>query len=204
MNTQIETNNNQTTFHQMNGDDISLELYTYADVYYAKDKLQEILKTSIFKISIFKEGSEEELKYDDEFHSDIKYYLMIRDDLNLDDIRDFMTRRIVADMDEFIENPSDNFYLFTEECRTEHLKEEYEDEEWIQELDPEDLNEEAIKKYYDYDEMIRDYFSTDYDPWERYVSDEKRDDYLTVEEDHIASDLVCDIDTELFQQNFTS
>ena len=52
--------------------------------------------------------------------------------------------------------------------------------------------------------MIRDYFSTDYDPWERYVSDEKRDDYLTVEEDHIASDLVCDIDTELFQQNFTS
>tara|TARA_R110000824_G_scaffold28353_4_gene95402 strand:- start:91 stop:705 length:615 start_codon:yes stop_codon:yes gene_type:complete len=192
MNTQTETNNNQTTFHQMNGDDISLELYTYADVYYAKDKLQEILKTSIFKISIFKEGSEEELKSNDTFEADVKYYLMIRDDLNLDDYEEFMTRQITTYIDDMIENPSDNFYLFTEDFRLEHLNEEYEDA-GIEELDPEELTDGEVRTYYNWKAMIKEHLDTDYDPYDRYVCDERRDEYISVEEDEVIGDLTVDI-----------
>ena len=41
--------------------------------------------------------------------------------------------------------------------------------------------------------MIKEHLDTDYDPYDRYVCDERRDEYISVEEDEVIGDLTVDI-----------
>ena len=182
MNTTQQTN--QTIKVQsMTGNDYNCPINPIkhmATIESVKRHISDTNKINILKISLYQEGTEEEISNDALIDTDAAYFVLFKDKIDLEQLQQLILTMAKDQVDDYRECPTEYITYFTYDYISDRLREEYTTDELEEAHADEDW--ESVIELIDYPRLIMDYFQDEYSIYERLIEGGDYTAYLTDEE----------------------